>query len=289
MRTDALLRRGASAARAVAALEPMDLALRLTALDLLLRPVGGPRLRPAFLGLAALVLFVPPMVRARAAWAALSVLAAVRLVADWPLADNHAYLLAYWCLAVTLALGDSAPREVLARSARLLVGLAFAFAVLWKAVLSPEFLDGTFLRVTLLADPRLDALAPLASGLSREALQLWRDWIAGHASVSAPPGPLPPRLQLVVGIASVWTLALEGAVAACFLAPARMHLGRARDVLLLVFCVTTYAVLPVKGFGWLLLAMGAAQSPPERRGVRAAYLAAFAWIALCSALHGKPG
>jgi hypothetical protein len=288
MRTDALLRRAASAARAVASLEPMDLALRLTALDLLLRPVGGPRLRPAFVGLAALVLLVPPWLRARAAWAALAALAAVRLVADWPLADNHAYLLAYWCLAVTLALGGPAPGEALARSARLLVGLAFAFAVLWKAVLSPDFLDGTFLRVTLLADPRLDALAPATTGLSPEALQPWRDWIAGHGSVSAAPGPLPPRLQLVVAVATAWTLALEGAVAASFLAPAKMHLGRVRDVLLLVFCVTTYAVLPVKGFGWLLLAMGAAQSPPERRGVRASYLAAFAWVALCSALRGEP-
>jgi hypothetical protein len=289
MRTDALWRRAAGSARALASLDPMDVALRLTALDLLLRPVGGPHLRPLFVGIAAVLLLVPRGAPARAGWAALAALAAVRLVADWPLADNHAYLLAYWCLAVTLSLGDPEPRDALAVNARRLVGLAFAFAVLWKAALSPEFADGTFLRVTLLADPRLGALAPLATGLAPDELPTWRDWISGHAIVSEPPGPLPARLRVVAGLATAWTLALEAAVAAAFLARGPRWLARARDALLLAFCATTYAVLPVKGFGWLLLAMGAAQSPPERRRWRAAYAATFAWVGLWAALHGARG
>lgn len=285
MRADALLRRAGAAVRARANLEPIDLALRLTALDLLLRPVAGPRLRPAFLLVAALVLVVPRCLRARIPWAALTVLAILRVGADWPFADNHAYLLTYWCLGVTLALGDPAPRETLAESARLLIGLAFTFAVLWKTLLSPEFLDGTFLRVTFLVDPRLDALAAAASGLSPDALGLWRDWLGGHGSVSTAPGPVPARLGLVAGLATAWTVVLEAAVAAAFLFPLRARLARGRDVLLLVFCATTYAVLPVKGFGWLLLAMGVAQSSPEARGLRLAYLAAFAWVGLCAALQ----
>lgn len=277
------LRRAGRAMRGIASLEPADVALRLTALDLLLRPVGGPRLRPVFLALAALLLLVPPWLRARWAWAALTALAAVRLVADWPFPDNHAYLLAWWLLAVTLALGDRAPDVVLAGSARWLIGLAFAFAVLWKTLLSPEFLHGTFLEVTLLTDPRLAALAPAASGLSPEELGGWRAWIGGHGSVSEAPGPVPDRLRTVAGLATAWTVALEGAVAASFLARDGWRLARLRDALLLVFCATTYAVLPVTGFGWLLLAMGAAQSPPRRHGWRVAYLGVFVWIALCAA------
>ncbi len=285
MRSDAALRRMGQAVRGIASTDPVDLALRLTALDLLLRPVGGPRLRPAFLALAALLLLAPRARYARVGWAALLVLAVGRLVADWPLGDNHAYLLAYWCLAVALALGDADPREALAENARLLVGLAFAFAILWKAALSSDFADGTFFRVTILADPRLAWLAPIASGLSPEDLSRWRDWIGGHALASEAPGLVPRRLALVAGVATGWTLLIEAAAAASFLAPSTWRLARARDALLVVFCATTYAVIPVTGFAWLLLAMGVAQSPAGRNAWRAAYVAAFAWVALCAALY----
>lgn len=268
--------------RALGSPERFDAALRLTALDLLLRPVGGPRLRPGFLALAALLLLVPACLRARWLWALLAMLAAARLVADWPFADNHAYLLAYWCLAVTLALGDADPDATLAESARWLVGLAFAFAVLWKGVLSPEFADGRFLQITILTDPRLDALAPLASGLSPAELAHWRDWIGGFVAPAGSPGPVPDRLRAVATLATAWTLVIESAVACAFLARDRWRLARARDVSLLVFCTTTYAVLPVTGFGWLLLALGAAQSPARPHAWRVAYLAAFAWVGLCA-------
>jgi hypothetical protein len=286
MRSDATLRRMAQVVRRIASNDPMALALRLTALGLLLRPVGGPRLRPAFLALAAFLLVAPRARYARVGWAALLVLAVARLVADWPLGDNHAYLLAYWCLAVTLAFGDVDPRGALAENGRLLIGLTFAFAILWKAVLSSDFADGTFFRVTILADPRLAGLAPVASGLSPEDLSRWRDWIGGHALASEAPGPVPTRLAAVAGVATAWTLLIEAAAAASFLAPSRWRLARARDALLVVFCATTYAVIPVTGFAWLLLAMGAAQSSPERSAWRAAYVAVFVWVAFAAALHG---
>jgi hypothetical protein len=59
-------------------------------------------------------------------------------------ADNHIYLLAYWCLVLFLVLNVPAParQRALALNARWLIGLAFLFAILWKAVLSPDFVDG---------------------------------------------------------------------------------------------------------------------------------------------------
>ena len=66
---------------------------------------------------------------------------AARIVAVWPLADNHIYLLAYWCLAIGLALAGPAPAATLATSSRWLVGAAFTMAVLWKAVLSPDYVE----------------------------------------------------------------------------------------------------------------------------------------------------
>ena len=50
----------------------------------------------------------------------------------------------------------------------------------------------------------------------------------------------------------------------------------ARDVLLIVFAVTTYLVATVKGFGWLLMIMGIAQT--ERIWVRVGYFATFLLI-----------
>jgi hypothetical protein len=59
--------------------------------------------------------------------------------------------------------------------------LAFALAVLWKAVLSPDFLDGRFFRVTLLTDPRFGEVAMLAGGLTQDQLDQNRQSLAGAA------------------------------------------------------------------------------------------------------------
>jgi hypothetical protein len=60
-----------------------------------------------------------------------------------PLADNHvpARLLA---LAIRCASGCRTARPPWRSSSRWPIGLAFAFAVLWKTMLSPDFLDGRF-------------------------------------------------------------------------------------------------------------------------------------------------
>ena len=70
--------------------------------------------------------------------------------------------------------------------------------------------------------------------------------------------------------ATLWTLAIEGALAVAFLAPAWIT-KRFRDPLLLTFCAVTYAFAPVGGVAWLLLSMGLAQAQPAR-GTTAAYL-----------------
>ena len=51
-----------------------------------------------------------------------------------------------------------------------------------------------------------------------------------------------------------------------------------RDVGLLLFCGTVYAVTPVAGFAWLLLAMGVAQVSAGRPRTLIAYLAGYLLI-----------
>jgi hypothetical protein len=276
-----------------------ELVFRLTAIELLLRPMGPWFIKPVILLLAGLALIFPKVARAPATWLALALLVAGRLVADWPLPDNHIYLLAYWCLAAGLALRAADVRPPLALSARLLVGLAFLFAVLWKAVLSPDYLDGRFFRVTLMMDDRFAGPVMLMTGLSAEQLKQNRDYLQplpeGAELLHPPLLVEPPAFRRLAGAATYGMLALEASVALLFLLSWRSRFETARHVFLLA-CLVTYAFAPVAGFGWLLLVVGLAQCLPEQRLLRFAYILSFFLILLFSEIpwadllvHGLDG
>jgi len=268
--------------RDLARMDATDLALRLTLFLLLLQPVGNWRVRPFVLALAAAGLLIPGLFRRPATWALLTLLMGWRLVLEWPVSDNHAYLLSYWCLAIFIALLSEDGASLLARNGRLLIGWAFAFATLWKLALSPDYLDGTFFRVTLLLDPRLEGLTLLLGGMTPDLLESHRDFLTQHVDgrlfgpLLIP--PVPAAFTHLAQASSLWTVTIEGAVAVAFFWPIGRGFSRQRDALLLVFCLTTYAVAPVAGFGWLLVTLGIAQCDPERRRTRLLYLAAFIMI-----------
>jgi hypothetical protein len=280
--SERLCRWWARTVRQVGDMDGVTLGLQLTLLDLLLRPVGSWVLRPIILLLAAIGLLLPGQLRRPGLWGALTVLTGLRVVLDWPLADNHAYLLCYWCLAITLALIARDTPAWLALNGRLLIGGVFVFAMLWKLVLSPDYLDGRFMRVTMLTDSRFEYFTRLAGGLSRKRLDELRSFIEQHVDgslVGSREAPLEPhRFRCLARFVTLWNLLLEGSVAVAFLWPLERGLSRRRDAFLLVFCATVYAVATVEGFGWLLLAMGTAQCADERRRTRLLYLAVFGLI-----------
>ena len=260
----------------------LDLVLRLTLLDLVLRPVGDWTLRFPILGLAVVGLLVPAALRRRELWAALTLLTGLRVALDWPLPDNHAYLLCYWCLAITLSRVVDEGERVLAWNARWLIAAVFSLAALWKLWLSPDFADGTFFRATLLLDPRFEDLTRVVGGLSIEQIDAARAALGRHADG----GMLPPmaeampsaRFEILARSITAWTLVIESAVAIAFCWTSDRGPSRLRDALLIAFCATTYAVATVEGFGWLLIAMGLAQCGAERSRTRSAYLAVYALI-----------
>ena len=147
-----------------------DSVLALTAIILLLRPLDVWWLAPFALAAACLSLVVRAVRRAPITWLLVALLIGARVVWVWPLSDNHIYLLAYWCLAIGLALSSGAPTLTLSASSRWLVGAAFAMAVLWKAVLSTDYVDGRFFRVTLLTDERFADASLVFGGLSRDQM-----------------------------------------------------------------------------------------------------------------------
>ena len=154
----------------------------------------------------------------------MALLVAARIVVVWPLSDNHLYLLAYWCLAIGLALSGPVPAATLATSSRWLLGAAFGLAVVWKAVLSPDYVDGRFFRVTLLTDERFADASLVFGGLSRDQMALNRQFLdplpEGAELLDPPAFVEPPRLRAFATAATWGGLALEALVALFHLIPA---------------------------------------------------------------------
>ena len=253
-----------------------DSVLKLTAIILLLRPFDIWWVAPIALAAACLSLIVRDVRRAPITWMFLAVLAAARIVLVWPLSDNHIYLLAYWCLAIGLSLSGPTPAATLAASSRWLLGAAFAMAVLWKAVLSVDYTDGRFFRVTLLTDERFADASMVFGGLTPDQMAQNRKFLEPlpeGAELLDPPAFIePPRLRVFAAVATWGGLALESLIALLCLVPARRTTELARHVALLVFCATTYALAPVAGFGWLIATMGLAQVRPHQQTLRVAYI-----------------
>ena len=267
--------------REIASWPSEELAARLTFLTLLFAPIGDWYITPAVMVLSAAGLLLRDLWRSPWLWTVLALLSSIRVVVDWPMADNHAYLLAYWCtaFAVVLWLDDI---NSLASNARLLIGLTFAFAA-WQKWTAPDYTNDVFFLTTFLLDDRFEDFAVLFGGLTYEQIYLARDYLegdyrSGPAEVGLPLEP-PFAFQLLARLSTLWNLIEQTAVAVVFLAPSASMIGRLRDPLLLVFCFTIYAVAPVASFGWLLIAMGVAQAVPSV-AIRLWYLAAFGVLML---------
>lgn len=255
------------------------LGIQLTAILLLLRPVSVWYLRPVLAGIAILAILFPSILRTPATWAGVMTLLAAWVIREWPFGDNHHYLFVYWTLAIFLALCSQEPDRFLAKSARWLLVGVFLWATLWKAILSPDYMDGRFYRVRLLTDHRFSELVQLVGGVSAEQMESSRAYLEPPPygrPVSAPPVLVEPRS--VVGLARLltWmTVLIEGAVALAFLLPWGRWTESVRSVMLLFFCLGAYAIAPVASFGAVLLAMGVVQVPVGHRVWRGAYVAAF--------------
>ena len=159
-------------------------------------------------------------------------------------------------------------------------------AVLWKSVLSTDYVDGRFFRVALLTDARFVDASMVFGGLTPDQMAENRKFLEplpeGAELLHPPPFVEPPRLRVFAAVATWGGLALEALIALLCLIPGEGRIQAARHAALLVFCATTYALAPVAGFGWLIATMGLAQGRPNQHPLRGAYLAVFLLILLYS-------
>lgn len=198
--------------------------------------------------------------------------------------DNHHWLIAYWCISVVscLAAAPRAPEPLVARNARLLLGLAMAFAVVQK-LRTGEFVNGDFFEFLLLAGDRFEAFSEIVLRVPAADLAANRAALASLLTPGASAELVtevqlsgPGHLRAAAIALSVWTLAIEGAIAVAFLWPGRKPALRAvRNGALLLFAVSTYSIATVGGFAWILMILGVAQCEPEDRLARFGYAAVF--------------
>jgi hypothetical protein len=218
-------------------------------------------------------------------WAGLFVGIGTRQLSDWHTIDDHIVATTYWCGALALGLAAQDRRGTLAASARLLIGMVFAFATAWKLG-SGEFIDGRFFRYTLLFDDRFRSIAHVIGGTPGVMDMANHDGLhaLGRADTTGATMLLREGSRNV-GVAwtmTIWGVLVEAAVAVSFLVPLRRHWAWLRHAALYAFAVTAYVIVPVGGFGVLLLVLGSAtaDTPPGRAGyvVGAAGLVAWAGI-----------
>jgi len=254
-----------------------ELAAKLTLIALLLSPVGNWLVRPVVLSLCLAGLLIPNMWQSCYLWATLTLLTTIRLYLAWPLSDNHAYLLSYWCLTFAISCWQR-DGDILIKNAKYLIALTFALAS-WQKWSSSEYLNGVFFLTTFLLDNRLEDFVVLFSSITYEQVEIAEKYLEGDYRFKPAQGYLPfdiPSSLWWLAIAStVWNLFDQTLIAIAFFVPNNSFLGRLRDPALLLFCFTIYAVVPVVGFGWMLITMGIAQSGKESSSIRLWYIAAF--------------
>ncbi|QGG95462.1 hypothetical protein [Actinomarinicola tropica] len=259
-----------------------DLLCTLTLVVVVLNTDEDPAVFLLAVGGLVVGLLRPAWARHPAWWLAVGAVLALRQITAWEGVDNHVVVTTYWCLALGVCLLASDPTRAIGRSARLLIGLVFGFAVAWK-IMSPDFLNGDFFRYTLLADERFEFVTRHLGGVSTTAYERNQAELASlHAA--APDArtaqlDLGPRVS-TMAVAMTWfAVVTESAIAATHLAPLPPARTWWRPATLLFFCAGTYLVVPVGGFGCLLVTMALADSTLARRW-RAALLWLFAGLVL---------
>lgn len=263
--------------------QPRDLlVLRLSVLMFVLHGGTGWRVEIPLTVVGGAMLLSTAMLRSRGMWLLVTSVLIVGNAPDWALIDNHKYLMVYWSVACTLAVANDTD-AVLRRNGRVLVGLVFTCAVLWK-LRTGQYANGEFLHMTLLLDSRFEVPVTWLAGLERSALVGNRLLLS--AVSSAPSAALSVPLEsnanvrlLALGL-SYWTLAIEIVIAMALVLPTRWVGRRAAHLALMVFVATTYTLVPVTGFAFALVVLMFAHCEPSWRFTRGVYLALLALVEL---------
>ena len=284
MRVSAL---GDRVAAALLSGSTVDLARILTLLMLMLHGPADWYVRYPLIVLGVAGIVVPATRSSPRFWFAITAFVLAHNIVSWSTVDNHKWLMGWWCLAMwltTLAPQKSQLR-VLQINARLLLGLCFAFATLWK-VMSVDYLDHGYFKWGLLNDSRFHSAAFLVGGVKRSDLEenlklnidLKKSYRVDAEPISSITLNSEPQIDLLAIVLTWWTVFIEGGIALFCLWPGDRIVAIVRSLAVLVFVSTTYVMAPVLGFGWIVIILGFTQCPEQHRKLRASFLVAVGLI-----------
>lgn len=251
------------------------LALRLTLLMLII--YGGtpsPFLGSLLRIICGIMIICPPLTASRFMWITISTILVFYNAFYWVIYTNFDYLITYWSIACTIVVFSEEPNEVMGWNARMLIGLCFLFAATWKFI-GGEYLDGTVQHFVFLNDHRMENLSSIF-GLGKDVLAENRGLLG---MIREMPGKdvgvtlkTSTSMHIFCVITSYWTILIESAIAIVFLLTLPRWFGKVRDVLLIIFIISTYFFFPVPVFAFAITLLGFAQCSLHRRKTRITYL-----------------
>jgi hypothetical protein len=239
-------------------------------------------IKAGVLTLAVSGIVIRSLLRSPLLWFGLVAVFVLSYSTTWPGQNNHDFLKLYWCLGVGASLLAADQMRAVRFNARLLIGICFLFAVVWKVV-DPDYLSHDFFNYFLLQDSRFGLITENLGGVGAAELRAGQLERVLYTAFGDPEGsvavPLAAEVAWIAPLMTWWTLLIEGLVAVAFLLPEGWGLSRWRDATLLTFAFSTYFVAPILYFAWLLIAMAVIQC--DRTTFRfwpVAYTAAFVLI-----------
>lgn len=245
----------------------------------------------ALSAVAAVVVIANPSVRLSPwTWLAIGIGSLAWQLPTWYSYDNHVWLTAAWSVGLGLCLLSSDPLRSLRAEGRAFVAIIFVVGGLWKAG-AVDFRSGDFFFYALLDDDRFSSIASLWGGIDKADLGLSTDQLVGLVNSPGEPAELvtSDRIRALAWVFTIWGLLIEGLIAIFWTLPLSPSRRWLRHASLLAFAATTYLVVPVGGFGCLLMVLGLTQMADHRR-VRPLYVGAFlallAWGPIWRALLG---
>lgn len=205
-----------------------------------------------------------------ASWAVALVVAAEHM-------EDHVPLFTIWLVALAVSLrqpDEDGFLDAAGLQARLLIGVTFTAAVLWKLWFG-TYLDGVTLWMFMIADDRFGPLSAVV-GLSGDERAASRTGLAGVLDGTASSYTLEAAgwTTWVIVVVAVLTLLLEALIALSHLVPDSSWLARLRLPSVVLFALVTYGTVPVVPFAVLLavLTMTIARWRPQVMWVLPAFM-----------------
>jgi len=201
------------------------------------------------------------------------------IFSQWDYIDNHKWLSCYWMLACNLSLYVSNPLKMLRESARMLIGWLFFIATFHKFDWL-QFHDGSFMHFTFLTDGRFEWTMGLTTGMTMDKLPA--NYRAEDFFSRLPLAFDYFNLNTNLGIriwaffSSWWVIFIEGIVGISFLfAKKSRFFNQIKDGSLIVFMITTYSIVMVSGFNFMLLLLGFANTRVNQKKICYWYMFCF--------------